>query len=103
MDEDGVELRQMKKEFQKSQAIGWLTAAVGLATGNIGQVGTGILASTRNSSSSVFQHVRKVKSVRRRHVIYVNQLLGHNQVYAEAADFVFVEKYILDRCTNAKV
>jgi len=103
MDEDGVELRQMKKEFQKSQAIGWLTAAVGLATGNIGQVGTGILASTRNSSSSVFQHVRKVKSVRRRHVIYVNQLLGHNQVYAEAADFDFVEKYILDRCTNAKV
>lgn len=103
MDEDGVELMQMKKDFRRTQAIGWLTAAAGLATGNIGRIGTGILAATRNSSSSVFEHVRKVKSVRRRHVIYVNQLLGHNQVYAGDADFDFVRNYILEHCPNAKI
>jgi hypothetical protein len=103
MDEDGVELRQMKKDFQKSQAIGWLTAAAGLATGNIGRVGTGILAATRDSSTSVFQHVRKVKAVRSRHVIYVNQVLGHNQVYAEEADFDFVRNFIVEHCPNAKI
>ncbi|MBO6159175.1 MAG: zinc ribbon domain-containing protein [Firmicutes bacterium] len=97
MDEDGVELRMMKKDFQKAQAIGWLTAAAGLVSGNIGRVGTGILAATRDSSSSVFQRVRKVKAVRRRQVIYVNQLLGHNQVYAEGADYDFVLNYICER------
>ncbi len=103
MDEDGVELMQMQKDFQKSQAIGWLTAAAGIATGNIGRVGTGILTAARNSSSSEFQHVRKVKSVRMRHVIYVNQLLGHNQVYAEDADYEFVREFIVAHCPNAKI
>lgn len=103
MDEDGVEMKQMQKAFRRSQAIGWLTAAAGVATGNIGRVGTGILAATKNSSTSVFQHVRKVKSVRRRDVIYVNQLLEHNQIYAEDEDFDFVEKFIKDRCPKAKM
>ncbi len=103
MDEDGVEFKQMKKDFQKSQAIGWLTAAAGLATGSLGRTGTGIIAATRDSSYSEFKQVRKVQVVRRRHVIYVNQMLGHNQVYAEDADFDFVEKFIIDRCPNAKV
>ena len=103
MDEDGVELIQMNKEFQKSQAIGWLTAAAGLAAGNAGMVGTGILAAARNTSASVFRQVRKVKPVRRRHVIYVDQLLGHNQVYAEDADFDFVKDFIVEHCPNAKI
>ncbi len=103
MDDDGVELRQMKKDFQKSQAIGWLTALAGLATGNLGGAGTGILAATRDSSYSEFKQVRKVQSVRRRHVIYVNQTLDHNQVYAEDADFDFVEKFIIDHCPNANI
>lgn len=103
MDEKGVVLRMMKKDFEKSQAIGWLTAAAGLATGNIGRVGTGILAATRDSSTSEFQRVRKVKAVRRRQVIYVNQLLGHNQVYAEDADFDFVREFIVEHCPNAKI
>ena len=98
-----VELMQMQKDFQKSQAIGWLTAAAGLATGNIGRAGTGILTAARNSSSSEFRHVRKVKAVRMRHVIYVNQLLGHNQVYAEDADYEFVREFIVAHCPNAKI
>ncbi len=103
MDEDGVELKQMKKEFQKAQAIGWLAVVAGLAAGNPGAAGAGMLAATRDSSYSVFQNVRKVKAVRRRHVIYVNQLLGHNQVYAEDADFDFVRDYIVKHCPNATI
>ena len=103
MDENGVEHRQMKKQFEKAEAIGWLTAAAGLATGKIGRSGTGILAATKTSTTSEFQHVRKVRAVRRRDVIYVNQLLEHNQVYAEDADFDFVRNYIEEHCPNAKI
>ena len=102
MDEQGVEHRQMKKQFEKAQAIGWLTAAAGALSGNIGRVGTGILAATRDSSVSIFKKVSLVRSVRRRHTIYVNQGLFHNQVYAETPDFDFVRDYIIHRCVNAK-
>ena len=103
MDDEEVEQCPMKKEFDKAQAIGWLTAAVGLATGKVGMVGTGVLVASRNSSTSVFEHVRKVKAKRSRNVIYVNQLLGHNQIYAEDADFDFVRDYIVAHCPNAKI
>ena len=103
MDEDGVEHRQMKKQFNKAKALGWLSAFAGTASGNAGRVGTGILAATRDSSTSEFKNVRKVKAVRRRHVIYVNQLLAHNQVYAQDEDFDFVRNYIVEHCPNAKV
>ena len=102
MDEQGVEHRQMAKQFKKAQAWGWLTAVVGAASGHIGRVGTGILAATKTSSISVFEFVTKVKSVRSRQTIYVNQKLDHNQVYAEAPDFDFVRDYIIRHCVNAK-
>ena len=102
MDKDGVEHRQMVKQFEKAQAIGWLTAAAGALSGNIGRVGTGILTATRTSSISVFANVRTVRSVRRRHTVYVNQLLFRNQVYANDEDFDFVRDFIIRHCTNAK-
>ncbi|MBQ9642956.1 MAG: hypothetical protein IJV26_02835 [Lachnospiraceae bacterium] len=96
MDEDGVELRQMKKDFENAQAIGWLMAAAGLAAGNLTTAGAGLLAATRDSSASSFKQVRKVNAVRHRNVIYVNQLLEHNQIYAADADYDFVLKYICE-------
>ncbi|MBO4872949.1 MAG: hypothetical protein J5496_06005 [Lachnospiraceae bacterium] len=103
MDEEGVESRYMKQTFEKAQALGWLTAVVGLAAGNLTTLGAGLVSATRDVSTSVFAYVRKVKAVKRRHVIYVNQLLGHNQVYAESEDFDFVRSWIADHCPNAKV
>lgn len=102
MDETGVEHRQMKKQFDKAEALGWLAAAGGLVSGNMQAAGAGLLAATRDTSTSTFEKVRKVKSNRGRHVIYVNQTLDHNQVYAEDADFDFVRDYIIRRCVNAK-
>ncbi len=102
MDENGVEHRQMKKQFEKAQALGWLTAAAGALAGNAGQAGAGILAATRDTLSSEFASVGTVRSNRRRHTIYVNQGLFHNQVYAADADFDFVRGYIIRHCINAK-
>ena len=36
-------------------------------------------------------------------VIYVNEGLERNQVYAESADYDFVMDYISQRCENARV
>ncbi|MBR6704421.1 MAG: hypothetical protein IKI82_03235, partial [Lachnospiraceae bacterium] len=103
MDEEFVQNRYMKQTFEKAQALGWLTALAGLAAGNLTAAGAGLVSATRDVSASVFAYVRKVKAVRRRQVIYVNQLLGHNQVYAEPEDFDFVRNWIADHCPNAKI
>ncbi len=103
MDEEGLENRIMKQEFQKAQAMGWLTAVVGLAAGSLSTAGAGMLSATRDRSFSVFTAVRKVKAVRRRNVIYVNHLFQHNQVYAEKEDFDFIFRWIAEHCPNAKI
>ncbi|MCR5295049.1 MAG: zinc ribbon domain-containing protein [Lachnospiraceae bacterium] len=87
---------QMQKQFDKAKAMGWLSFAAGLATGNFGAAGAGILAASRNTSTSVLGRVTKVLPKRRRHTIYVNQGLFHNQVYADDADFDFIMNFICD-------
>lgn len=103
MDEEKVVHIQMSKQFEKAQAIGWLTAMVGLASGRIGAAGTGMLAAARNTSTSDFVNVRQVIGNRWMRVIKVNKLLDHNQIYVEPSDYDFVFNYISQRCVNAKV
>ncbi len=94
---------QMPKQVQKAEALGWLTTFVGIMAKQPVTAGAGLLAASKNTSTSVFENVAVVKVRRRRHAIHVNQLLDKNQVYAEDVDFDFVEKFILDRCTKAKI
>lgn len=103
MDEEKVVHIQMSKQFEKAQAIGWLTAMVGLASGRIGAAGTGMLAAAQNTSTSDFVNVRQVIGNRWMRVIKVNKLLDHNQIYVEPSDYDFVFNYISQRCVNAKV
>ena len=103
MDETMVEHRPLRQQADKAKALSWLTVLAGFAAGNATTVGAGLIGASRNVSVSDLQAVRRVKAVRRRHVIYVNQLLGHNQVYAENEDFDFVKEYIAAHCPKAKI
>ena len=103
MTDDYVKHIQLPKQVQKAEAVGWLTALVGLAAGKPGVTGTGMLAASKSTSTSEFKNVRTVKIRRRRDTIHVNQLLDRNQVYASGADFDFVEQFIRARCVNAKI
>ena len=94
MNEKGIRHIQMEKQFKKAQALGWLTAMAGLAAGNPGTAGAGLLSSARNEMASEFSKVRRVKVFRRMHTIKLDAPLCHNQVYADGADFDFVLNYI---------
>ncbi len=97
MDENGVTHTQMQKQFEKAQALGWLTAMAGLLSGNPTLAGAGINSAVHDSISSEFSKVRNIKVMRHRGVIKVNEMLFKNQVYAEKADFDFVLDYIRSR------
>ncbi len=103
MDEEKVVHIQMPSQFQKTEALGWLSAMAGMASGRIGTVGTGMLAASRNTSTSDYINVRQVIGSRWMRVIKVNKLLDHNQIYVEPYDYDFVYNFIAQRCVNAKV
>ena len=103
MTEDGVKHIQMPKQVKKAEVIAFLTALTGAAAHQPGVTGAGLLASAKSTSVSEFRSVETVKVRRKRNTIHVNQLFDKNQVYAEDADFEFVEKFIAERCTKAKI
>ena len=102
MDEKEIKHIQLPRQVEKAQAVAFITTLVGLAAGKPTAAGTGLLASGKTSSTSVFANVRRVIPRRGLHLIKVNQLLNKNQVYVSPEDFDFVFDFIKSRCTNAK-
>lgn len=91
------------KQWNRAQALNWLTVAVGMLAHNPTVMGAGMLAGAKSSSTSEFKSVEFIRVRRKRNTIHVDQLLDKNQVYAEDADFDFVEKFIKDHCVKAKI
>ena len=102
MDEKSIKHIQLPRQFKRAQAMGLITALVGLAAKRPTTAGAGLLSATRQASTSDFKYVKKVKAYPRRHLIKVNETLNKNQVYAATEDFDFVLDWIRTRCINAK-
>ena len=103
MTDEYVRHIQMPKQVKKAQAIGWLTALVGLVAGKPTTVGVGLNAASGSTSTSVLKNVATLKIRKGRNTIHVNQKLDRNQVYAEDADFDFVADFLKTHCPNAKI
>ena len=101
MTDEYVRHIQMPKQFRKAEAVGWLTMLVGLAAKKPYMVGLGMNTAARNTMTSELKNVRFLKVRRRRNTIHVNYLLDKNQVYAEDADFDFVESFLREHCASA--
>ena len=102
MDEKEISHIQVPEQFKKAQKLAAVTAMAGAAGGSFTAAGAGMLAASKNSSTSVFAHVKRVKARRWMHVIKVNELFEHNQVYVRKEDFDFVYDFIKSRCPKAK-
>ena len=57
----------------------------------------------KKNSYSDFKKVKKIVLKPSRNVIYLNQALERNQVYAEPDSFQQVADYIIQRCPKATV
>lgn len=103
MTDQSVTHIQMPRQFKKAEAISWLTMLAGALAGKPAVAGLGLNIAAKSSSTSVFKDVEIVKVRRKRNTIHVDYKFDKNQVYAEDADFDFVEKYITERCVKAKI
>ena len=97
MNETGIRHIQMKKQYKKAQALGWLAAMMGIAAGKPGMAGTGLLAATKNEQATEFRIVKRMRAFRAFHTIKLDGRLNHNQIYAEPEDYDFVLDYISKR------
>lgn len=98
MDNKGVNHIQLDKQHKKAQALGLLTALIGVSTGNITAAGAGLLGASKKSQYTNFKKVKSVKFSPRTNTIYLNESLNKNQIYATKEDFQFVKQFILDNC-----
>lgn len=97
----GVNHMQMQKQFKKNQIMAFITVLAGAAAGNPQVAGAGLLAGAKQSSYSEFDQVKKIVANSKRHVIYINESLQHNQVYVAKEDFYQVKDYIVRHCKQA--
>ncbi len=102
MDDKEIVHTQMPVQQKKARKLGILTFFVGLLAKRPTTMGAGMLSSAKSSSTSEFNKVRRVRSLRWLHTIKVNQLLEHNQVYVPDEDYDFVYDYIKSHCPNLK-
>ena len=103
MDETGLVHTQLKRNVEREKAVMWIGILAGLAAGRPGTVGASINAATVTSLSSTFSKVKRVKAMRRHHLIKVNSTFSKNRVFVTDKDFDFVFNYISSRCVNAKI
>ena len=102
MDENGFVHRQMKSQFEKASAMGWLTAAMGAVSGNISAIAAGINSATHDSLATDFKLVKSIKPIRKFNTVKVNSPFSKNQIYVEKEDFDFVLEYIKKRVEEKK-
>ena len=102
MDKSEIVHQQMPHQVKKAQVLGALAAMIGGAAGNLGMVGTGVLAASRTTSISTLVRVNRLIPVRRMNLIKVNQKLHKNRIYVPDEDFDFVYDFLCQQCINAK-
>jgi len=103
MDDKSVKHIQMQKQFKKSQILAMIVSLAGMMTGNAQTAGAGLLAGSKQSTLSRFEKIKSITVNEKRHVIYVNENLTKNQIYADTIDFAFISNAIISRCKKAKV
>jgi hypothetical protein len=102
MDEKGINHSQIKEQAKKARKMGIITAAAGVATGNLTTAGIGAMSASRTSMYTSFDKVRSVQRRKHRNLIKVNELFFKNQVYVRDEDFDFVYEYIKSHCPQIK-
>ena len=103
MDAHGVKHIQLRKQFERNQALMLVTMLAGIAGSSPQTTGAGLLAASRQSLHTTFTKVRQIRINERRGVIYLAEKFSRNQVYAAPEDFAFVRDYIVSRCPKALV
>ncbi len=101
MDEEGIDMRQVKDQAEKTQLIAKLTALTGALTHNYGTMAAGLNATA--DAHSTFKNVTGISGERRRNRITVRSVMFFNMIYVDDDHYDAVFDYLVKHCPNARV
>ena len=103
MDEEGITMRQVSDQAEKSRMISRAVALTGALTHNIGTMAAGAAGAQSTDVRSVFRKVTGVSGNRLRNRITLRTFLSFNMIYADDEHYDAVFDYIARRCPNARI
>ncbi|WP_165444065.1 hypothetical protein [Lachnoclostridium sp. Marseille-P6806] len=103
MDEHRIVHTQLPGQFRRAKSLSAAVVLTGLAAGNVGAAGSGLLAGSRQSLSSEWCKVKRVVFCPGRNTIKLHAPFCRNQIYASDRDFEFVRRFVEEHCVNAEI
>ena len=104
MNEEGIWFAQVTDQADKTKMIASLNAAIGAASGNVGQVISGsAMTIAAGSAYSRFKKVRRIRASRQDELIRMTSFLLYQMIFVPEKDYDFVWNYITERCTRADI
>ncbi|MCR5092444.1 MAG: zinc-ribbon domain-containing protein [Lachnospiraceae bacterium] len=103
MNEKKIAHIQAPKQFKKARKAALLEFVLGAASGNPTLMGQSAVVGNTQASVSTYTSVTRMKIKKNRNTIHLSQGLFKNQIYAEDADFDFVESFIRSHCEKARI
>ena len=101
MDEEGIDMRQVKDQAEKTELIAKAAALTGALTHNYGTMAAGLNASA--DAHSTFKNVTGISGERRRNRITVRSVMFFNMIYVDDDHYDAVFDYLVQHCPNARV
>ncbi len=103
MDENGILIRQMDKQFDKIRILGMLGMVTGMYTKSPAAFGAGMAVAANQEIYCSFYKTKKIKVLAKEHTLEFHQFMQVMQVFVEPEIFDFVLAYVKEHCPNAKI
>lgn len=94
---------ESKKDTKQNEIASSIGVIIGLLAGNPTTAGANLLALSKSEMTTSFDQVTKIIIYKHQHMKLISNDLTRNLICYHKDDQTFVESYIIDKCTKAKV
>lgn len=102
MDDKEARHMQLPRDAEKAGLLGRVTAMAGTAAGQWSAAGSGLLAASHRVHVSTLSRVTRVRVLRRRDAVLLDQPLVKNQLYVAPEDMDRVLDHLRRQCPEAR-
>ncbi|MDO4804493.1 MAG: hypothetical protein Q4A32_06720 [Lachnospiraceae bacterium] len=103
MDENALSVTQPVGQANKTKAIGMFAATAGTLNNNPGVTVAGLAAGGSQIAYTKFEDILSLKFDRKGGEIRIHSFMTWYSIYVHPEDFAFVEEFMTNRCTKARV
>lgn len=103
MNANSIRFIESKKDTKKNELMSSIGIIAGIIAGNPTTAGANLLALSKSEMTTTFKHVNKIIIYKNQHMKLISSDLTRNLICYHKDDQTFLENYIIEHCTKAKV